>query len=147
MKRSAGYRFTKQELILRLFAFHDQYQDYYGRLARFLNDYMKDNKDFDRDSIEEKRELFERTVDVVYRKVYRGRIPAKLSITVLESLLVGISFNLTYLEGQPDAHVHSLYNSLLGHEEFSEQRLSEGLSGRQRVISRLSAARKTFSGK
>lgn len=44
MKREVGYRFTKQELILRLFAFHDRYASYKGRLARFLNDYMDDNK-------------------------------------------------------------------------------------------------------
>lgn len=44
MKKEVGYRFTKQELILRFFAFHDRYRDYKGRLARFLNDYMDDSK-------------------------------------------------------------------------------------------------------
>ena len=44
MKGEIGYRFTKQELILRLFAFHDQYRKFGRRLAKFLNEYMDDNK-------------------------------------------------------------------------------------------------------
>ncbi|MDH5576374.1 MAG: DUF262 domain-containing protein, partial [Nitrospirota bacterium] len=38
MKKVAGDRFAKQELILRMFAFYDRYTKYGGRLAKFLND-------------------------------------------------------------------------------------------------------------
>ena len=35
---------------------------------------------------------------------------------------------------------------MLKHEEFSDQRLSEGLSGKQRLIGRMGAAVTTFAG-
>ena len=53
---------------------------------------------------------------------------------------MGVSFNLDYLESIPDAKVRQLYTALLRHEEFSEQKLIEGLSGKQRVIGRINAA-------
>ena len=147
MKRKNGYRFSKQELILRLFAFHDNYKDYKGRLARFLNDYMNDNKNPDSKFLEEKRELFKRTVNLTFKKVFEGKVPVKLSITVLEAILVGVSHNLGYLEAQPLSKVKELYNKLLTHEELSEEKLREGLSGKTRVRGRLSTAIKIFSGR
>lgn len=146
MKSGASYRFTKQELILRLFAFHDSYKKYTGRLARFLNDYMSENRNIERRALKRKRELFERTVNIVYRKVFRGRTPPKTSITLLEALLVGVSFNLRFLEAQSAGSVRMLYNRLQHHEEFSEQKLSEGLSGKPRVRGRIRAAKAIFSG-
>jgi hypothetical protein len=146
MKQEKGYRFTKQELILRLFTFNEKYKKYKGRLARFLNEYMEENRCLDEGSLNKKRDIFNRTVDIVYRKVFEGKVPSKLSITILEALLVGISRNLDFLETQPAQVVKSLYEKLQNHEEFSETRLSEGLSGKTRVIARLSAAEKIFSG-
>ncbi len=146
MKNESGYRFTKQELILRLFAFHDQYRKFGGRLAKFLNEYMADNKDLDTHSISAKQTMFNRTIDIAYKKLFEGRVPTKLTITVLEALLVGISLNLDYLENQTSRTLKSLFTDLQNHEEFSEDRLKEGLSGKQRVINRMSAAERIFSG-
>ena len=147
MKQKIGYRFTKQELILRLFAFHDQYANYKGRLARFLNDYMDDNKNPTSQFIEKKRKLFERTVDLTYRKVFEGKVPAELPITVLEAILVGVSHNLDYLEAEPTNRVRALYKKLLTNEVLSEEKLIEGLSGKTRVTDRLSTAINIFSGR
>lgn len=146
MKSDVGYRFTKQELILRLFAFHDRYHDYRGRLARFLNEYMDDNKNCVPDVIEQKRILFNRTVNIVFKKVFEGKAPPKIPISVLEALLVGVSFNLEYLEAQTAGQVKALYEKLLSNEELSEEKLSEGLSGKTRVINRLTAAVQVLSG-
>ena len=77
MKKDSGYRFTKQELILRIFAFHDSYETYGGRLARFLNDYMDENKAITPADVQIKRALFTRTVAAVYQKVYGGATPGK----------------------------------------------------------------------
>lgn len=147
MKKDIGYRFTKQELILRLFAFHDRYRDYKGRLARFLNDYMSDYKDPNPSFLNKKRHLFNRTVNMAFKKVFNGKVPSKISITVLEALLVGISKNIDHLEARTPEKVKALYKRLLAHEELSEKKLSEGLAGKTRVIGRLSAAIKTLSGK
>jgi hypothetical protein len=147
MKGRESYRFTKQELILRFFAFHDNFKNYNGRLARFLNDYMGVRRDIKEDEINVKIKLFTRTLDIVYRKVFEGKIPSKISITLLEALLVGVSFNISYLESQSPKQVKALYKNLQKHDEFSEQKLSEGLSGKPRVIGRINAAKTIFSGK
>lgn len=146
MKRDVGYRFTKQELILRLFAFHDCLAEYGGRLARFLNDYMDDNKNPGAEFLEDKEALFDRTVDIIYKKVFNGKAPPKMAITVLEALLVGVSRNLDYLEAQTAQTVKALHSKLLLHEELSEEKLSEGLSGKTRVVGRLTAATQIFAG-
>lgn len=147
MKQDDGYRFTKQELILRFFAFHDQYMKYTGRLASFLSDYMAKNNNPDEKFLAEKRILFNRTTDIVFKKIFEGKIPAKLSISVLEAVLVGVSFNLTILEKESNSAVKSKHKKLLRDKQFSEQKLIEGLSGKQRVIGRMTVAKKIFSKK
>ncbi|MBN1684691.1 MAG: DUF262 domain-containing protein [Gammaproteobacteria bacterium] len=147
MKKDIGFRFTKQELILRIFAFHDRYKEYKGRLARFLNDYMSSKKDPDEKFIEEKRELFNHTIDLMLKKIFDGKVPEKLTLTVLETALVGISHNIKYLESQPASKVKELYKKLLSDDELSESKLIEGLSGKARVIGRLNVAINIFSGK
>jgi len=146
MRTPTGHRFTTQELILRIFAFHDSYQSYAGRLARFLNDYMDDHRNLSMAQIDEKRSLFQRTVAIVYQRIYQGVPPKKQPLSVFESTLVGVSFNLDYLESISDAKVRQLHTALLGHKEFSEQKLVEGLSGKQRVIGRINAARQILAG-
>ncbi len=146
MEEAGSYRYTKQEIILRLFAFHDKYESYLGRLAKFLNDYMEEYR-YPTDSfISEKRTLFIRTVDIVYKSVFAGKIPATLSISILEATLVGVSFNLSFLETQTQDIIQSLYNKMIGHYEFSDVRLREGLAGRERVKGRMSTAKQIFSG-
>jgi len=146
MKQPTGYRFTKHELILRFFAFHDKYTEYTGRLARFLNDYMEDNRNPTEQFLNEKRQLFSRTLDVVYKTIFAGR-PPTLSISVLEALFVGVASNLPFVEGQNRSSLQNMYQQLTSHEEFSEERLREGLAGKQRVIGRMSVATAIFSGR
>ncbi len=42
LKKEKGNRFINQEIILRFFALGDRFENYSGRLANFLNDYMKE---------------------------------------------------------------------------------------------------------
>jgi len=147
MKKGIGYRFTKQELILRFFAFHDKYSEYKGRLAKFLNEYMGEKRYPAQIFLDEKIQLFQQTVDIIYSKMFKGKVPSKLSITVLESLLVGVSFNLDFLESQTNAQIQTMFKKLLHHKEFSEQRLSEGLARKARVVGRIKAARRIFAGR
>lgn len=146
MEEPGSYRYTKQEIILRFFAFHDKYESYSGRLSKFLNDYMSDYRYPTESFISEKRNLFNRVVDIVYKSVFAGRIPAILSTSILEATLVGVSINISFLEAQTQDTIQSLYQKMIGHYEFSEKRLREGLAGRERVIARMSTAKKIFSG-
>jgi len=145
-KAPGGDRFLKQELILRFFAFHDQYDKYEGRLAKFLNDYMKENR-FPREKfVNEKTNLFQRTVEIVYNALFGGRIPPKMTISVLEATMVGVSLNLDSLEKRTSGAIKEMHQHLLTSEEFSEEKLKEGLAGKSRVLGRMSTARVVFAG-
>lgn len=146
MGQSSDFRYTKQEIILRFLTFHDRYKDYRGRLAKFLNDYMHEYRNPEKDFLDEKQELFERTVEILYSSVFAGEIPAKLSIALLEATLVGISLNLPFLESKTQEYIQTLYENLKTKEEFSEEKLREGLAGRERLISRMDVATQVFSG-
>jgi hypothetical protein len=145
MKKDAGYRFTKQELILRVFAFNDNYENYGGRLARFLNDYMDDKKALSPAEAAVKRSLFTRTVSAVFHKVYNGSAPGKTPLSVVEATMVGIARNIVSIEKMSVAEVEQCYHQLLKHDEFSDQKLLEGLAGKTRVIGRMKAAIDAFA--
>ena len=146
MKEGMLYRFTKQEVILRFFAFQEKTEAYEGHLAGFLNNYMHDHQ-YDRpDSIQAKKSLFERTVDCAFAKIFSSAEPPKLSLTVMEALLVGIGKNIDALANETSETLQARFKSLQVHAEFSEAALKEGLSKKPRVIARLQTATKIFSG-
>lgn len=146
MKEKESYRFTKQELMLRFFAFHEKYTSYTGHLAKFLNDYMEDNRDPDDGTISIKRELFTKTVKLVYEGIYLKRPHVKMSLTVMESVIVGVGKNISSLETSGPDVLYNRYKTLISRDEFSEKSLIEGLSKRQRVIDRLNIAINVIGG-
>ncbi len=146
IKQTSGHRFIQEEIILRFFAFHDGYENYTGRLAKFLNNYMVEHRNPGDSFLTGKKNLFNRTIDLVYKSIFEGKPPRKLSTSVLEAILVGVSFNLDFVESQPTSRIKAMYDNLLVQEEFSEKKLREGLSGKERVIGRMNTAKKIFSG-
>ena len=132
-------------MILRFFAFTDRLDQYKGQLAKFLNDYMQDNRYCDQQFIAAKENLFCRTVDVIYKKIFAGKVPSKLIVTVLEAMLFGVGANIEHLEQLPAARAKQLADELRGHEELSAERLSEGLAKTERVVGRLNAAKTVFA--
>src|SRR5258708_34614216 len=78
MRSNQSYRFTKQEIILRFFAFHDRSSTYEGHLAKFLNTYMHDNRDAPARFLEQKTRTFERTIDCIWDVILKGESPQKL---------------------------------------------------------------------
>ena len=146
MKPGQTYRFTKQEIILRFFAFHDKYKYYEGHLAKFLNEYMHNNQNLSESKLDKKRQLFYRTVEFIDLKIFNRKAPPKLSLTFLEALLVGIGTNISEVEEHFNSEeAKSRYNSLANKDDFSESALREGLSKRQRVINRMKTAIQTFN--
>lgn len=146
MKPKQAYRFTKQEIILRFLAFHEKANTYEGHLAKFLNSYMHEHQHAPETLIAEKRKLFRGTVDCIALKAFGGAAPPKLSLTVLEAVLVGVARNLEVLKEATKEVVAERFNALIAHEDFSEASLREGLSKKPRVIARLNTAARIFAG-
>jgi hypothetical protein len=147
MKLHLSGRFAKQEIILRMFAFHDRLSTYEGDLAGFLNDYMQDHRNPSEQFLRKREELFQKTIDCIADEIFDGQSPSKLSVTVLEALLVGVSKNLDVLPTVTKATIKQRYERLTDDPEFSDAALREGLSKKPRVISRLNTAIRIFAGK
>jgi hypothetical protein len=140
MRPEQKYRFTKQEIALRFFAFNDNRTRYEGHLAKFLNSYMHKHQRAPGDFIEGKRQLFIDTVTYIDDLVFRGKAPPKLSITVLEALLVGVGANMPAVQLDTPTEAMNKYDALTRHPLFAEAALREGLSKKLRVIERLDTA-------
>jgi Protein of unknown function DUF262 len=147
MRPKNSYRFAKQEIILRFLAFHDRTSSYEGHLAKFLNDYMHDNRYAGDQFLNQKRLLFDQTIDCVLDLIFSGAAPPKLSVTVLEAILVGVSKNIRTLATETDHVLQERYQKLVTDNEFSDTALREGLSKKPRVLARLAAAVSIFAGK
>jgi len=139
------YRFTKIELILRFFAFYDDLSKYTGKLARFLNDYMENNRDLSNSEIIEKETLFNSTVKILCEKLTDNRQVEKMPIAVFEAVMHGVAVNLPKLQEVSSSSMKKMYSRLKGDNSFSEITLKGGLSDKEKVIGRMRAAEKYFS--
>lgn len=147
LKENKSYRFSKEELILRFFAFFDKVDMYEGSLSRFLNEYMADNKHAGNKWLQEKRKLFEECTDLIYEKIANKKTLQKTSNAYVEALLFGVGKNYKTLEKKSAAELKAMYKKLLAHGDFSEENLREGLASKGKVQSRLKTAKGIFAGK
>lgn len=145
MQVGNNYRFTKQELILRFFSFYYELENYDGNLAKFLNNFMYENRYIDEDQTATLSNLFKTTSDLIYEKVFDKKAPPKLSITIIEALSVGVGRNIDDLIKVPSDQIRNRYDALIRHPNFSETSLKEGLSKKQRLIDRINSAIQIFS--
>lgn len=143
MKSDKSYRFTRVELILRFFAYQDNYEKYEGRLAKFLNTYMAANRNPKNTFLREKKEIFNRTIDILY-SILEEPFP-KISNSILEAILFGIANNLAHLEERTMDQRQLLYNQLLQHNALAPETLQRDVTGKDKVLARLSAAKTVFS--
>lgn len=146
MKGTGRYRFVKQELALRFFAFMDQRNKYRGQVAKFLNDYMHEHRNADETFIANKRRLFERTVSCINDKIFSDASPPAMPLTIMEAVLVGVASNIDLLDELDGNDVSRRYDALMNHDRFSEDELAEGLSKKPKVDERLDTAIRIFAG-
>lgn len=135
-------RFSHEEALLRFLAFFYDREDYEGKLAVFLNNYMFKNKDIEDPTIQKFSNIIKSTLNIINSNL---PIPVSLGINATDGLLVGIATNLNYLNTLDKKTIKEKYDSFIVLPEFSQEELSEGLSMKVKVNNRLSAAIKVFS--
>ncbi len=143
-----GYRFAKEEIILRFLAFfYSDKNAYKGQLARFLNDFMRSKRTLTAEEKGQFETLFNRTISIIEPLIAKKKSKKieRLSVTLLEALMHGVAKNLDFLEGNGAASIQERFEKLKAHEELSEAKLSEGLAKVARVAARLGAAQSVFS--
>ncbi len=146
------YRFAFEELNLRFLAFSNNLNNYNGRLAKFLNDYMYEKEKNPKvtritdQEIEEKRKHFQKTIDLIYSKVFNNQSIEKLSKALSEAVLIGVGKNIDYIDSLTNQDASALFIKLKNDVLFSPEYLKEGLSQKSKVINRLNRAIEIFQG-
>ncbi|WP_304071216.1 DUF262 domain-containing protein [Maricaulis maris] len=145
MRDDRKYRRVKQEICLRFLAFRAWAGTYEGQIAKFLNSFMRAHQNSNEDQIEEFREVTTRTAALVVGKMFGGDEVPAMPTSVLEAMLVAISNNLDALELESQVDLARRYDELRANKHFVDDQLAEGLSKKDKVSARLSAATKIFS--
>ena len=140
-----SYRFWYEELILRIFAFSDNYNIYNGKLAIFLNNYMSTNRILSTDMCKQKENVFKRTTDLIYNNILEGSTLSNTSKAVTEAIFIGVIYNIDVLETEIPNKLKKRYANLLSDDNFSIDNLKEGLSQKDKVVKRINAAINIFS--
>ena len=132
-------RFGHEERILRFFAFNERWSCYPGRFAAFLNDYMETYKNCTSIQIEKFKNLFFETM-MISNKIDDRRITK----VVADAVLVGVAHNLEKLRTMPDEEINMRFQSLMQLDDFSTVALSQGLSQKDKVVTRIKRAIEFF---
>ncbi len=139
------YRFSNEEFILRFISFYNNHLNYNGSLSKFLNDFMENNRKADTAIIEEYQNVFNRTTDLIYKKIMNNKPLPRLSKATTEALFVGVAKNINVLENENSEALNLRFNNLSNDDLFSIDSLKEGLAQKDRVINRLNKAILIFS--
>lgn len=133
-------RFNNEERILRFFAFYYELDQYKGKLAAFLNEFMRSHKDLTEEEKNEYASLLSRSL-----KVAMEIKKLSTSKNVFEAVLIGIAANISVLETKSADDINRLYKDVEGDVNFSEETLKEGLGSLEKVKNRINAAKKIFA--
>ncbi len=144
-KEESNYRFVKQEIILRFFAFFDTKDDYKGQIAKFLNDYMFSHRYAEEEFILRKHQLFMRVVSLLSANVFPEGPETRIPTSVMEATLVGMAHHIERLEQLEAKELKSRYEALRKRDEFNEEAVAEGLSKISKVMQRFQAADEVFA--
>jgi hypothetical protein len=139
-----NYRFVKQELILRFFAFLESPQTYSGQVGKFLNDYMHPRRNMSAADLQSKRELFNRVLGVI-NKLFPAGPEARIPTAVVEAMMVAVGRNIDAVEQLLEVDLQARFDELRASAPFSEEGLAEGLSKTEKVTSRLQKANEIFA--
>lgn len=142
---SSSIRLKDRELILRFFALFFNLNDYKKPIKSFLNLYMGSNRNLDLNSKEELTNLFDNTIDIVYRSIGgKAFRPVKaINVAVFDAVMVGIATRLSETEIEDLCAVKEKYENLLTKQEFIES-YKTGTSDEKVVQSRIHLAIEAF---
>lgn len=143
-KKVKNSRFSNEERILRFFAFFYKYNDYNGRLASFLNDFMGELRELSEGDCTNYTHLLNRVLSFATKHSLERQDVTK-SKNLADAILVGIAKNIDNLESLTNDKVISLFEQLTKEPEFSKESTKEGLGGKEKVKNRITKAIEVFS--
>lgn len=136
-------RFRSVEVLLRVMAFGDWLERYDGNLARFLNDYMAEKASLSADELSEVSRVLADVASLA-RNALSAESQKKLSLTLVEAILVAAYVNRLELASAAPDRLKALYADLIKLPSFSAN-ARYAISSVDNVKSRLGDAIKYFS--
>ena len=143
IKPNDNRRFIRQELILRFFAFlYQEKSAYKGGMTKFLNDFMRNHREDDDESLQAKEIMFKRVVSLLVSKIFNGQKPKnRTPANILYPVMVGIAKNIDALEKISPEELSNRYQRVEQGEVFTGK---AGLANAEIVRKRLQEAEKVF---
>lgn len=141
-KKVSSQRMILEERTLRFFAFYDNAKAYDGKLNKFLNLYMQNNRQSE--DIPLKKEIFNSTIEIV--KKIKIEKTGK-SNALKDAFLYGVSKNISFLKNKTKVELEGYFEKLKNDQNFSVSVLSGGIMQKSKVEKRLEVANKIFAGK
>jgi len=141
----SSYRFAIQEMFLRVFCFSETVNRYNGKLARYLNDYMDENRSLEHKKLMQKYNKIMRVVKLLYSEILGGSKIPSMSKATTEAVLVGIYLNIASLEKESPAMLRRRFEKLKKDRNFSVENLSENIASADKVKARIKTAKEIFS--
>jgi len=140
----AKYRFQYEEKILRFLAFSKLFETYNGRLAKFLNDFMDSNKEINEKDFDLMKREFIKIHKLIADKIEFPKNFRSSSKAIHEALYVGIQKNYQSCINKTSDELNNNFNNLIEDQLFLSDSLKEGLSQREKVITRLNRSIEIF---
>ncbi len=139
-------RMRDQEMILRFFSLFYSRSSYKKGIAKFLNNFMKSNKNLEEIPEEKLIELFNSTIDTIYNQLGSNafKLNIKFIAALFDAIMIGIGVGLEKNNLVSPKILITRYNSLLSNSEFKEA-ISTHTSDPEKVASRIKLAIKVFT--
>ena len=139
-------RLKDMEMILRFFAFYYRYDQYRSPMKDFLNRYMAENRNLDRQPEAELRGVFCRTTSVLDSILGRRAFRPKRAVNaaVVDSLMTGVAERLRSGEIKNPEHFRHRYEQLLSNIEYRAA-TEKGTSQEANVKTRMKLAKEAFT--
>lgn len=144
MKKGEYYRFQKQELILRFFAFQDSLDEYTGSLASFLNTYMEEKRFIVEADVARCRTHFTDMIRFLHVGLEECGHRGKISITLQDALCYAAGKAVDLLKTLSPQAIGMRVQAVIKDPAFSEAALAEGLAKKERLKDRMRAAEALF---
>lgn len=145
--RASSYRFSNEELILRILSFLTSHSEYYPPLSKHLNRFMAQHRNPEPSKLSKFSEAFTNAAELIYQRFNEanGKQLSLLSRASLEAIFVGVMRNFERVSSMGEKESQRRLNELLSDPLFSSEALKAGLALRDSVVARLDRAVQIFS--
>jgi len=138
-------RHESEELILRYFAYADNYQNFVHSVEDFMDDYMKDKHEHGFDSVGMKTQ-FESMLNFVERYFPYGFRKSESSKSVARTRFEAIAIGVTLALRERESLIPASISEWLESEDFKEQTTSGSANNKAKVIGRIEFVKNKLLG-